>query len=731
LKSCLEFSEKSAKSRFSRAVFRTHGVLRAAYTYLLKEGIEMTIKQRLTLLISLLVILASVIIGAISVFTSMNIIEDNTENWMLNEASIGALLVNSAVSNSFDILKELTNIDAVLSMDWERQRPFLRPYVADLEFEDIAVISPDGTARHVISGIVSDFSKREYVQRALRGEQALSEVISPQASAVPVTYPVLNYVVPVRVDGRVIGALLARTNALKLTTIITNIKARGHSYAFMINSKGEIIAHTVAPETVMTNIIEAAKSDSMFVSLAGAFQYMIDHKQGGNVRYNIQGANMLCAFMPVGSYDMIIGLTSEKGSLMVEVMRLRNLIIIVVAALMAVGLGAALQIAGFIAKRLKNVRNTVARLGSGDFSQHHKVLAVDEIGAIAEALNQCMDNIKHLVKTIKERTSALSATGHDLAENMVKTTESMGRIEESMDNVEKRMENQSASVIETSSTMRQIINTINKLSDNVNSQSESVAQSSSAIEEMLANIESVTQTLVKNSESVRTLSKASDTGRTGLQEVAADIQEIARESEGLLEINSVMENIAGQTNLLSMNAAIEAAHAGDAGKGFAVVAAEIRKLAESSSEQSKTISGVLKKIKSSIDKITQSTNTVLNKFEDIEKGVKVVSQQEDHIRISMEEQSTGSKQILEAIGKLNDLTRQVKSGSSEMREGSKQVITESENLEQVTAEITTAMKDMGKGTHQIAIAVKRVNDSTTDNKENIAVLEKEVQKFKV
>jgi len=198
-----------------------------------------------------------------------------------------------------------------------------------------------------------------------------------------------------------------------------------------------------------------------------------------------------------------------------------------------------------------------------------------------------------------------------------------------------------------------------------------------------------------------------------------------------LEINSVMENIAGQTNLLSMNAAIEAAHAGDAGKGFAVVAAEIRKLAESSSVQSKTISGVLKKIKSSIDKITQSTNTVLNKFEDIDKGVKVVSQQEDQIRISMEEQSTGSKQILDAIGKLNDLTRQVKSGSSEMREGSKQVITESENLEQVTTEITSAMKDMGTGTHQIGLAVKRVNETTTGNKENVDVLEKEIQKFKV
>jgi methyl-accepting chemotaxis protein len=500
----------------------------------------------------------------------------------------------------------------------------------------------------------------------------------------------------------------------------------------MINSKSEIIAHSQDPDVVVTNMAEFAKADpATFSSLASAFEYMIGHEHGGNISYTINGANMLCAFMPVGDLDMIIGLTSEKNSLMVEVMRLRNLIFIVVVVFMVVGLGAALQIAGFIAKRLKNVRNTVARLGSGDFSEHHKILAMDEIGAIAEALNQCMDNIKHLVKTIKERTTSLSDIGHKLAENMTQTTKAMNNIDSNMENIGRRMENQSASVIETSSTMRQMITTINKLSDNVESQSESVAQSSSAIEEMLANIESVTQTLIKNSESVRILATASDAGRSGLNEVASDIQEIARESEGLLEINSVMENIAGQTNLLSMNAAIEAAHAGDAGKGFAVVAAEIRKLAESSTAQSKTISGVLKKIKESIDKITQSTNTVLNKFEDIDKGVKVVSQQEDHIRISMEEQSTGSKQILEAIGKLNDLTRQVKNSSSEMREGSKQIMDESQNLETVTSEITTAIKEMADGTHQIGGSVKRVNDSTGENKENITVLVEEVKKFKV
>jgi methyl-accepting chemotaxis protein len=172
-----------------------------------------------------------------------------------------------------------------------------------------------------------------------------------------------------------------------------------------------------------------------------------------------------------------------------------------------------------------------------------------------------------------------------------------------------------------------------------------------------------------------------------LQEVAANIQEIARESAGLLEINAVMENIASQTNLLSMNAAIEAAHAGESGKGFAVVASEIRKLAESSTAQSKTIGAVLKKIKDSIDRITKSTDGVLVKFEIIGAGIQTVTDQEKAVRDAMEEQGSGSKDILEAISRLKELTDLVKERSSEMLRGSQEVIGESRGLGHLTEEI--------------------------------------------
>jgi methyl-accepting chemotaxis protein len=140
---------------------------------------------------------------------------------------------------------------------------------------------------------------------------------------------------------------------------------------------------------------------------------------------------------------------------------------------------------------------------------------------------------------------------------------------------------------------------------------------------------------------------------------------------------------------------------------------------------------VLKKIKSSIDKITVSTDNVLNKFEAIDSGIKVVAQQEENIRNAMEEQGEGSKQILAAIGSLNETTGHVRSGSHEMLEGSKEVIRESQNLEKATQEITGGMNEMASGAEQMNIAIHRVNELCISNREQIDLLTKEVSRFKV
>ena len=384
-----------------------------------------------------------------------------------------------------------------------------------------------------------------------------------------------------------------------------------------------------------------------------------------------------------------------------------------------VRLGRISEILGFLAK------------GGGNLSTRIAIKHNDEIDAMAGLFNKTMDRICEMLIIIKDQTINLSNVGNELSENMMQTAAAVKEITGNIQHIKGQAINQSASVTETNATMEQVVVNIDRLNTQVEAQTESVAQSSSAIEEMLANIRSVTDTLVKNSENVEHLISASDLGRTSLEAVSRDIREIAQESEGILEINTVLQSIASQTNLLSMNAAIEAAHAGEAGRGFAVVADEIRKLAESSSKQSKTISTVLKKIKESIDLITRSTTVVLDKFQDIDREVRTVSEQESNIRAAMEEQTVGSKQILDALSKLQEITGLVKDRSAEMLEGSQQVISEGNNLTTATREISSGISEIASGADHIDSAVERVHSITNNNKEHINTLSKEVEKFKV
>ena len=547
-------------------------------------------------------------------------------------------------------------------------------------------------------------------------------------------YMLTSTTVPIIRDGQILGVVGVDLEMSKVQTIVEGIKPFGDGVSMIFSNTGQILAH---PDKSRVGKNLAETEGAMLGKYLNEVTSAIKKGNKYSVTYYSpeNKANMIMTIQPFnvgGNYTpwAAASIIPEK-TVLASVYRMTALFILFGVVILAIITFIIFLVARNITAPLKSMQHIFMKVGEGDFTHSLEIHSNDEIGNISNSFNATMEKIRKLILTIKHQAASLSEIGGELAANMTTNAVAVNKITANIQGIKNQVINQSASVTETNTTMEQMINNIAKLMNQVDKQRNSVSRSSSAVEEMLANINSVTQTLVKNADNVKGLTNASEIGRGSLQEVVMDIQEIARESEGLLEINSVMENIAGQTNLLSMNAAIEAAHAGEAGKGFAVVADEIRKLAENSGEQSKTISTVLKKITESIKKISYSTENVLKKFELIDEHVRTVVDQEVSIRNSMEEQGSGSKQILEAITHLNEVTQQVKFGADEMHEGSKEVIDEGKNLEMVTQEITGGMNEMAVGAEEINNTVNHINEISGKNKESIDILVEGVAMFKV
>ena len=500
--------------------------------------------------------------------------------------------------------------------------------------------------------------------------------------------------------------------------IINSMRGFPGQEMYIINADGLFITHEDIKAVMEKDFFKELKLDKYRASVLGSADFInIDKK-----------VFIYSSAIPHTGWILVSTIPSSVIFHDINTLIIR-LVILCLAMVAAVVFILIFFVARKVSSPIKAIHSALEKLKDGDLTVKVAVKSEDEIGELSGFFNMTLEKIKNLVGTIKYKINGLNHTSFELSVNMGKTSTAVQQISANLDNMENLMVKQENGAEEAGKAVGVIKTNIDSLNKMIEEQTESVNMSSSAIEEMTANIHSVTQTLAENSKNVGVLAEASENGKTGLQTVAQEIQEIAHDSEGLLEINSVMNNIAAQTNLLSMNAAIEAAHAGEAGKGFAVVADEIRKLAESSSRQSKTTATMLKKIKASIDNITKSSDDVLNRFGAIDSSVKTVSQHEQNILNAMREQETGGKQILESISRLRDITRSVKNGSDDMEESGKTLVKETDEFIKTSREAVEGMNEILKGVNQINSSVSHVNDMSNENNRNFDALKQETEKF--
>lgn len=339
--------------------------------------------------------------------------------------------------------------------------------------------------------------------------------------------------------------------------------------------------------------------------------------------------------------------------------------------------------------------------GSADLTRRLNFHSFKEMNSITNGFNKFTDKIHNTVRDIKTSKLHLEAVGQQLGNSSYETVHSINQISSHIQKLRDEMKKQSGSVTETASSVNEITSNIQSLERMIQSQAAEVTQASASVEEMLANIAAVTNSMDKMMVLFDNLSSEMQIGNERQADVNQRIIEIEQQSKMLHEANVVIASIAEQTNMLAMNAAIEAAHAGDAGRGFSVVADEIRKLSETSSEQSRNIGTQLTKIHTAIENMVSVSEESSQIFSSVSQQIQDTNTLVVQIQSAMTEQSSGSQQIATALHAMNNSTIEVKKASTEMTTGNKLIFDEVQKLQVAVEQMDSNMNSMNDEARKI------------------------------
>ena len=338
--------------------------------------------------------------------------------------------------------------------------------------------------------------------------------------------------------------------------------------------------------------------------------------------------------------------------------------------------------------------------GESDLTARIQFLNDNELGQLSKACNTVMEKLQSMIHTVKESVSGLQEKSSELHSNSETTLNKIATIKEDVSDIDNQVENQNSLATTVSQNVQNLHNVIDSLTNNISEQTNAISQSSTAIEEITANIDSITKNINSMSTEYESIVKDTKEGKRLQDLVKKQVEEIEEKASDLQNANVIITNISAQTNLLAMNAAIEAAHAGKAGVGFSVVAGEIRALAINSNKQTESIGLMLSNINEAVKGIVEVSGESAQSFDRLGQRISNMENMLEQIRNGINEQNLGAQNILEMMQIIDSSARTIISESEEMAQ-------DSDYVQSSMKELHASAESILENTHQM---VDNLND---------------------
>jgi methyl-accepting chemotaxis protein len=384
-----------------------------------------------------------------------------------------------------------------------------------------------------------------------------------------------------------------------------------------------------------------------------------------------------------------------------------------------------------VLKPLGHYVHTFQRAATGDLTIRADTRSKDEVGRLAGFFNDFIGTLEGMVREVKSVTENAHAISEDLAASSEETAASLHEISANTEGIKDKIVNLDAEVTASARSAADVNEFISRLARLIEDQAAAITESSASIEEMSASINNIAKASEEKLRIANELETSALDGQTEMEETEQLIKRVADSASVIMEMIQIIQDIASKTNLLAMNAAIEAAHAGDFGKGFAVVADEIRNLAESSAESARTITQSLGEVSEFIKVSESSTARTGEVFSRIVTQIKEVSQSMSEMKNATSELSIGADQILEALSSLVGTTEEVKTSSNEMRQRIGAISQAMQRVSDISADTKGGMEEQTLAMMEIRKAAEAISEAGVRNSDSVRNLQALVNKFVV